>query len=348
MVAGAELAVDHGGASIARRYVFGPGIDEPLVWYEGAGTSDRRYLHADERGSIVAVSDGAGAALAINAYDDYGIPSANNLGRFQYTGQAWVPELGMYYYKARMYSPTLGRFLQPDPIGYGDGLNWYDYVGGDPVNFVDPFGLQSGGNDIVVQGPSCGVGQVLTVSNPGQDDQHYSCITSGRQFQLRALSDGNGGGGLRGRFTVEPYPPQKAPTCANAGVAGKLTNALGAGWALAAWAAGKLAGTNPTMTASSMGVRVTNSPINGGNRAVSLGNFQIFTPVQTPSSTINPSYDGSAVNAGRHENGYTVQAAALGDLYIPIAIASTIADSLGYGSSLELGADAYAHKARCD
>ena len=43
VVAGAELAVDHGGASIARRYVFGPGADEPLVWYEGAGTSDGIY-----------------------------------------------------------------------------------------------------------------------------------------------------------------------------------------------------------------------------------------------------------------------------------------------------------------
>ena len=35
------------------------------------------------------------------------------------TGQQWLPELGMYHYKARIYSPTLGRFLQTDPIGYG-------------------------------------------------------------------------------------------------------------------------------------------------------------------------------------------------------------------------------------
>ncbi|WP_343808899.1 RHS repeat-associated core domain-containing protein [Alteraurantiacibacter aestuarii] len=57
----------------------------------------------------------------MNTYDDYGVPAAPNSGRFQYTGQAWLPELGLYYYKARMYSPTPGRFMQTDPIGYADG-----------------------------------------------------------------------------------------------------------------------------------------------------------------------------------------------------------------------------------
>src|SRR5262249_32634415 len=63
-----------------------------------------------------------------------------NVGRFQYTGQIWLSELGLYHYKARLYSPYLGRFLQTDPVGYEGGINLYAYVEDDPIDGTDPSG----------------------------------------------------------------------------------------------------------------------------------------------------------------------------------------------------------------
>jgi len=132
------------GNTVLRRYVHGSGVDEPVVWYEGAGLTDRRWFQVDERGSTIATTDSNGAAT-IYQYGPYGEPLSWAGARFRYTGQIALPEIGLYHYKARVYDPKLGRFLQTDPIGSKDDLNLYTYVGNDPLDRTDPSGLKCQG-----------------------------------------------------------------------------------------------------------------------------------------------------------------------------------------------------------
>jgi RHS repeat-associated protein len=133
--AGAQLVAEYNGSGvITTRHYPGPGLDQPVASHLG---STRVQQIADERGSVIGVADGAGS-VSVNRYEEYGVASAAN--RFQYTGQAFMAP-GLYNYRARVYAPQLGRFLQTDPIGYDGGMNTFAYVGADPINFKDPSGL---------------------------------------------------------------------------------------------------------------------------------------------------------------------------------------------------------------
>jgi RHS repeat-associated protein len=200
---GADVIAEYDGTNtLLRRFVFDPTNSQPILWYEGAGVAaaNRRYLGHDEHGSVISISDSSGAKIYINAYDEYGRPQSTNGGRFQYTGQKWIAEAGLYDYKARDYLPHLGIFAQTDPAGYDASPNLYAYVGGEPINLFDPFGM--------TDCPTW-VGSHIRRCDPNSLDN--AIIEAGGipiwsvPVQAAGVSEGDGGGG------ADPFTPaQKA------------------------------------------------------------------------------------------------------------------------------------------
>jgi len=155
----------------------------------------------------VAQTDASGTWQATDTYDEYGNPGSTNTGRFQYTGQVWLPEFGVYSYKARDYAPGLGVFLQTDPIGYGDGPNMYAYVHGDPVNGIDPTGTDCG-SDHGMQ--PCEVSElVVNPPRPPKPDAFVGTLGGGPS------QPGNTGPVLLPGLTVVANKPQSKISCSS-------------------------------------------------------------------------------------------------------------------------------------
>jgi RHS repeat-associated protein len=130
------------GATILANILTGLGIDEFLTRTDIIAGVTSNFL-AGALGSPVAVTDNTGAVQTEYTYESFGkttAAGASNSSSYQYTGRE-NDGTGLYYYRARYYHPALQRFISEDPIEFAGGdVNFYAYVGGNPINYGDPTG----------------------------------------------------------------------------------------------------------------------------------------------------------------------------------------------------------------
>lgn len=149
---GSQIIEELESATLARSYVYGDYLDDPLMVEDAQGTP--YFYLKDRQYSVIAIVNAAGQVVERYEYGAFGLMKIYNadgqeitesqVGNiYRYTGRQWDKESGLWYYRNRMYSPTLGRFLQRDPAGYVDGANLYAYVKNNPQVYLDPEGLMA-------------------------------------------------------------------------------------------------------------------------------------------------------------------------------------------------------------
>ncbi|MCO5167381.1 MAG: RHS repeat-associated core domain-containing protein [Planctomycetes bacterium] len=145
---GERLLAEVGPGERVRLWAHGPGLDEPLAYWEGRrgeapAAAAWTWLILDERHDAVAYLDARGALVDRAALDPWGVVEAAPApGRpMLFAGRLVDPATGLVHLRARWYSPALGRFVSADPAGLAGGPSPWAYVDGRPHALIDPLGL---------------------------------------------------------------------------------------------------------------------------------------------------------------------------------------------------------------
>ncbi|MBI1821017.1 MAG: IPT/TIG domain-containing protein [Nitrospirae bacterium] len=160
---GNDIIAEVGGGAVSANYLRSLKVDEPFI----RQSSGNEFYHADALGSIMALTDASGVISTSYAYEPFGktTPTGASSNPFQFTGRE-NDGTGLYYYRARYYSPSLQRFISEDPIGFRGGINKYSYVLNNPLRFYDPFGLDKKPPVYVQVCDLSGCGPPLPVQDP--------------------------------------------------------------------------------------------------------------------------------------------------------------------------------------
>jgi RHS repeat-associated protein len=123
----------------------GQWIDDHLAVVHSSGLIE--YGLGDALNSIVATVDQTGTVQGHVFYDPFGqTTTKNSTYPFEYSGRMLITG-GLYYYRARFYNPTSGRFISEDPMGFTGDFNLYSYVRNNPINRLDSLGLYASNQD---------------------------------------------------------------------------------------------------------------------------------------------------------------------------------------------------------
>jgi RHS repeat-associated protein len=124
--------------TLLARYTHGPGIDEPVAMTRGGANY---FYHQDGLGSVTDLTDSTGLTARAYVYDAYGniLDQTGTVENpYTYTGREIDTETGLLHHRARYYDPTIGRFIQEDPIQFlGTDANFYLYTRNNPTSWVD-------------------------------------------------------------------------------------------------------------------------------------------------------------------------------------------------------------------